>query len=84
MVAQLLGAGFSSNAVEKSVGLDRHDHLNTAYQLLMHKRARRVVAMAAQPQPALALAGSCDATDKPEVTPAGPSSNGVSPALGVH
>lgn len=37
VVNQLVAAGFNSEDVKQSVCLDKHDHLNTAYQLLLHR-----------------------------------------------
>ena len=33
VTVQLLSVGFRTEDVEQSVGLDKHDHLNTAYQV---------------------------------------------------
>jgi len=40
-VGALLGLGFCSEHIERSVGLDRHDHVNASYLLLLEKRRRK-------------------------------------------
>ena len=40
-VGSLLEVGFNSEDIEQSVGLDRPDHVNTSYLLLLEKARRR-------------------------------------------